>query len=270
MPIRAKKSLGQHFLASPSYLRTIVDSAQIRSGDTVVEIGPGKGSLTKELLARGAHVIAIEKDSRLIPILTEQFKPEITSGKLRITEGDALTSDLQTLHLKDGAYTLVGNIPYYITGALFEKFLGQAPRPSRLVFLIQKEVAERIARSKKESILSLSIKAYGTPRYIKTVPRGAFSPAPSVDSAILVVEDISANHFASLAHEKYFFELLHAGFAHKRKLLENNVKTLVSADVLRSVGIPPNSRAEDIPLKMWVSLAAYMPVPTSNIRSPGS
>lgn len=255
----AKKSLGQHFLTAHSYVRQIADAAQLKEGEVVLEIGPGKGVLTEELLARGATVIAIEKDRELIPYLREEFSEELENGRLTLIEGDALEADPKKLGLAEGAYKVVANIPYYITGALFEKFLGNAPRPSTLVFLIQKEVAERIARSKKESLLSLSVKAYGTPTYIKTVPAGAFSPAPSVDSAILAVHNVSAGNFKNPKQEKRFFEILHAGFAHKRKLLVRNLEPVLGKEgamqALRAAGIDEKARAEDLPPKAWLDLS---------------
>ena len=203
-----KKSLGQHFLRTHSYLNAVADAAHIKEGETVVEIGPGDGALTEVLLERGAKVVALEKDARLIDFLKEKF----TGKKFEVVEGDALEFDFADgHHPRDGAhlqYKVVGNIPYYITGALFKKFLSGPLQPSTLVFLVQKEVAERIARSKKESILSLSVKAYGDVKYVKTVPRGAFSPAPAVDSAIVAVSNISRKNFTSSAHEKKFFELI--------------------------------------------------------------
>jgi len=167
--MQKKKSLGQHFLKNPYYLGLVADAAHIQKGETVLEIGPGEGTLTEVLLDRGARVITVEKDSRLIPLLREKFK-HFDSSKFQVVEGDAL--DLEIAKLKIENFKLIGNIPYYITGALFKKFLTAPHQPSTLVFLIQKEVAERIARSAKESILSLSVKAYGTPKYIKTVPAG--------------------------------------------------------------------------------------------------
>jgi 16S rRNA (adenine1518-N6/adenine1519-N6)-dimethyltransferase len=140
---------------------------------------------------------------------------------------------------------------------LLKKFLSEKSQPSLLVLLVQKEVAERIARSTKESILSLSIKVYGTPSYLKTVPRGAFSPPPTVDSAILKIADVSRKNFTAAAEEKRFFEIVRAGFAQKRKLLVRNLKKILgaeSADILQNVGISKNTRAEDVPLEQWLAL----------------
>ena len=243
--MQKKKSLGQHFLSTASYLNAVADAAEITKGETVLEIGPGEGALTEVLLARGAKVLALEKDSRLIGFLKEKFARQ----DFEVIEGDALA--FEPTFKK---YKVVGNIPYYITGALFKKFLTASKQPTLLVFLVQKEVAERIARSKKESILSLSIKAYGEPKYIKTVPAGAFSPPPKVDSAILAVRDISRNHFKNTAHEEKFFEAVKKGFAQKRKFLKNNLG-VPYASALESCGIGEKARAEDVALAQWLELS---------------
>ena len=243
-----KKSLGQHFLHSKSYLNAVADAAHIKEWETVLEIGPGEGALTEVLLERGASVFAIEKDSRLISFLQNKFAEK----DFAVIEGDALDFDIAKLKIEN--FKLIGNIPYYITGALFKKFLTAKHQPSTLVFLIQKEVGERIARSKKESILSLSIKAYGTPKYIKTVPAGAFCPPPKVDSAILAVENISRKNFANAAHEAKFFELIKKGFSQKRKFLKNNLGPDY-ASVLQKTAIDEKARAEDVPLGQWLALS---------------
>ena len=240
-----KKSLGQHFLNSKVYLNAVADAAHIEEGETVLEIGPGEGALTEVLLERGAKVIALEKDSRLIEVLREKF----AGRNFEVVEGDALE-----FKPKFKNYKVVGNIPYYITGALFKKFLTATRQPSTLVFLVQKEVGERIARSKKESILSLSIKAYGSEKYIKTVPAGAFSPPPKVDSAIVAIINISRSNFTNTAHEEKFFELVKKGFSQKRKFLKNNLGKEYS-DLLEKVGISPKTRAEDVPLSKWIDLS---------------
>ncbi len=251
-----KKSLGQHFLHAKNYLNAVADAAQIKEGEVVLEIGPGEGALTEVLLKRGAKVIAVEKDTRLIPLLREKFK-NFDISKFQVVEGDALDFDISTsrnFDISRDRFAVVGNIPYYITGALFKKFLTAPHQPSTLVFLIQKEVGERIARSKKESILSLSIKAYGTPKYIKTVPAGAFSPPPKVDSAILAVEDISRKNFANAAHETKFFELVKKGFSQKRKFLKNNLGPEHSS-ILQKAKIEDKARAEDVPLEQWLEIS---------------
>jgi 16S rRNA (adenine1518-N6/adenine1519-N6)-dimethyltransferase len=259
-----KKSLGQNFLKAPHYLQAVANAADIKAGENILEVGPGEGALTAELLARGARVLAIEKDSRLIPILKERFK-DYDISKFILIEGDALQLDISSHFKKNEPYKIVANIPYYITGALLKKLFSEKNPPSMLVLLVQKEVAERIARSTKESILSLSIQAYGTPKYVKTVPRGAFSPPPTVDSAILKIEHVSRKNFnpstslrTSSELEERFFTLVKAGFAQKRKLLKRNLERVLgkqAPEAMQKAGIPENARAEDVPLAQWLSLA---------------
>jgi 16S rRNA (adenine1518-N6/adenine1519-N6)-dimethyltransferase len=251
-----KKSLGQNFLTSPHYLSLIADTARLTPGEQVLEVGPGEGALTRELLVRGAKVVAIEKDHRLIPVLKEKFEAEISSRQLTLIEGDALEVPPKELALEKN-YKVVANIPYYITGALIKKFLSEEEPAQTLVLLVQKEVAERIAREKKESILSLSVKVYGEPVYVKTVPRGAFSPAPNVDSAILLIKNVSRNNFKDTQAESRFFELIKAGFGQKRKLLRRNIENLFPNGVEEAflhAGIAQNARAEDVSLTQWLSL----------------
>jgi len=255
-----KKSLGQHFLHSQHYLEAVANAAQIKKGTLVLEIGPGEGALTAVLLAQGAKVTAVEKDRRLIPVLQEKFAKEIKSKQFTIIEADAL--EFEPTFAK-GKYAIVGNIPYYITGALLKKYLTTSKQPSTLVFLIQKEVAERItnhgiaSKNPKESILSLSVKAYGTPKYVATVPRGAFVPPPKVDSAILAVLGVSRKYFSKKNQEERFFALIKSGFAQKRKLLKRNLEGVLgknTAEALAKAGIAENARAEDVPLEKWLTL----------------
>ncbi len=251
-----KKSLGQNFLHNPYYLSLIADTAEITPGEVVLEVGPGEGALTRELLSRGATVVAVEKDSRLIPILKETFAQELKAKKLFLHEGDALELSPRELKIR-GKYKVVANIPYYITGLLIRKFLSEEKQAELLVLLVQKEVAERIARSKKESILSLSVKAYGEPKYIKTVPRGAFAPSPKVDSAILRISGVSRKNFKKTAAEEKFFKLVKAGFAQKRKLLKKNLSALLgsaSDELFTKENISFTARAEDVPLEKWLGL----------------
>lgn len=257
-----KKSLGQHFLHSAHYLEAVANAAAIKKGALVLEIGPGEGALTGALLAQGAKVTAVEKDRRLIPILQEKFAAELKKKTFSLVEADAL--DFEPAFAK-GKYAVVGNIPYYITGALLKKYLTTPKQPSTLVFLIQKEVAERItnhglaSKNPKESILSLSVKAYGTPTYVTTVPRGAFVPPPKVDSAILAVSGVSRDNFKNSAQEERFFALVKAGFAQKRKLLKRNLEGVLgkdSTEALAKAGIPDNARAEDVPLEKWLALSS--------------
>jgi 16S rRNA (adenine1518-N6/adenine1519-N6)-dimethyltransferase len=249
--MQAKKSLGQHFLTSHAALHAIITAAALSPDDIVLEIGPGKGVLTEALLKQARRVVAVEKDDRLITHLTERFAKEIASHKLQLVHADILEFDPQICNLQSNFYGLVANIPYYITGALLEKFLSGPCQPTNAVLLLQKEVAERIiARDGKESILSISVKAYGKPRYVRTVKAGAFSPKPKVDSAILAIDIISRDFFKTI-DESAFFRLVRAGFAHKRKKLASNLRGLVEPSALEACGIEPNTRAEELSVEQW-------------------
>lgn len=255
----AKKSLGQHFLTSEGAVSTILDEADVVGDDIILEIGPGKGVLTKKLLYFGGKIIAVEKDKDLIPMLEETFKSEIKKGKFDLIEKDVLDFDSEVLRFYDSTYKLIANIPYYITGKLIRKFLESTFQPERMVLMVQKEVGERIiARDNKESILSISIKAYGTPRYVQTVKAGSFSPKPKVDSAIISIKDISKNFFDGFTEEQ-FFELLKAGFKSKRKKLSSNLTEIASKEKIKEVfkerGLNENIRAEDLPFSEWGELA---------------
>src|SRR3989344_3683588 len=180
--------LGQHFLASSAVTRDIARLAGVAAGDTVVEIGPGKGMLTRALLEKGARVIAFEKDSGLAKRLSMAHSEEIRAGKFEIYEKDVRDEDMEVF-LPEAPYFLVANIPYYITGFILERFLTAPRAPKQITLMVQKEVADRIvARDAKESILSISVKLYGKPRIVKKVPRHYFSPPPNVDSAVLIID----------------------------------------------------------------------------------
>lgn len=277
--MRAKKSLGQNFLKDPKILKKIADFAEITKEDVVVEVGPGEGALTEQLLKQAKKVVAIEKDEELSRLLRLKFEREIADGRLEIIVGDILNYELRIMN-----YVLVGNIPYYITGALFKKFLESEDqpfdsaqgKPKSITFVVQKEVADRIlARDGKESILSISVKAYGKPEFGGIIKAGSFYPKPKVDSAILAVRNVSKEKFEispptpSLPRrqggvilrgelEKKFFEILKAGFAHKRKLLIKNLEKLATkedlAKTFEKCGLSSKIRAEDLKTGDWLAL----------------
>lgn len=259
----AKKSLGQHFLTSPLVPRLMCDAADLAPGDFVVEIGPGTGVLTKEILDRGATVVALEADQRAITFLAQTFEAEIKARKLTIIHCDVRSLEVASLPIPAGRnYKVVANIPYYLSGLLFRTFLAAPRQPSTLVYLVQKEVAKRatasLKRGEKESLLSLSIKAYGEPRYIKTVSRGHFTPPPKVDSGIIAITNISRHRFA-MYDETRFFELLHLGFGQKRKQLLGNLTPTFDRNQLmgafHTLEITTTIRAEDLSIDDWFRLA---------------
>jgi 16S rRNA (adenine1518-N6/adenine1519-N6)-dimethyltransferase len=254
--------LGQHFLTGLWAAAKLVDAARIEPSDTVLEIGPGHGALTKELLKTGARVVAIEKDEALTAELRHTFEQERAAGRFQLVEGDV--RDFEPAHhgLSAGGFILAANIPYYITGEILRQFLSSDAQPKRLALLIQKEVADRIlARNKKESILSLSVKAFGVPSIAAKVARGNFSPPPSVDSAILVVDDISKKNFEDV-DESFFFSVVRAGFSSKRKRLAGNLANLMgkqqAMSALEYCGLPENVRAEDVPTDTWFTLVRQL------------
>lgn len=257
-PFAPKKSLGQNFLTSAVVPRWMCEAGEIEESDIILEIGPGTGTLTREILSRGATVIAIETDNRAVEILKETFTQEIASGKLVIVAEDIRTLPLEKFGLTNHTFKVIANIPYYLSGFLLRIFLENQIQPSTLVFLMQKEVVARIAREHKESILSLSVKAFGTPKYIKTVTSGHFSPTPKVDSAILQITDISHDNLPTVEKQELFFTILHLGFGQKRKqLLANLAHNYLRTDlenVFQNLQIPLDARAETITLSLWLSL----------------
>lgn len=256
---KPKKNLGQNFLKSKEALRKMCEAGEISNEDVVLEIGPGKGALTEKLLEKAKKVIAVEKDRDLIKILEEKFKQEIENKKLVL-----INEDILTFEIKKEKYKVIANIPYNITGAIFKKFLSCNDQPERMVLLIQKEVAERImARDGKESILSLSVKAYGTPKYIIKVGKKFFSPAPKVDSAIIAITNISRANFKTNREEIIFFETIKAGFSHKRKVLRKNLescgKNSTQIDkIFENLKINPRSRAEDLKIENWFEISRLL------------
>lgn len=258
--------MGQHFLTGQWAARTLAGATRVAPDETILEIGPGKGALTRELLKFG-RVVAIEKDATLVETLQKTFADEIASGRLNIICDDVRSISPEQLGL--GKYVVAANIPYYITGEIIRQFLTAPRQPRAMALLVQKEVAERIigtrrlpaGRQGKESILSLSVKVFGTPRVVAKVSRGNFSPPPNVDSAILLIEDISRGRFSD-TDENMFFKVVKAGFSSKRKLLASNLGALCAKETIAAAfttcGIPEKSRAEDIPLEQWVRLATAL------------
>lgn len=256
--LHAKKSLGQYFLKNPAVVREIVAAAQLSPQTTALEIGPGTGALTEGLLESGAKVVAVEADPRAIEVLEERFAHAIDQGLLTLHLADVRETNPVSFIEKGTPYTIVANIPYYLSGMLIRTSLEANPQPERIVFLVQKEVAERIARDEKESLLSLSVKAYGVPRYVRTVARGNFSPMPAVDSAVLAIENISRDRFQDL-DETWFFSVLKTGFAARRKQLIGNLSERFPRAELEThfdaLGIPRDARGEDLPVETWCALA---------------
>lgn len=268
--ISAKKSLGQNFLKDKKIIQRIVDSAEIKKGETVIEVGPGKGHMTQVILDSGANLLVVEKDRRLIPFLEEKFEKEIKNNQLKVIQGDALEmtkNAWETLSLVNQDFKIVANLPYYITGKFISTSLQSVVQPKKIVLLLQEEVVSRITGTsvtrdkritdEKENILSLSVKAYGNPKYEIKVSRKYFNPQPRVDSAVLSISDISKDCFTkNEVGEEQFFKLVKQGFASKRKFVLSNLKKGYSdIDVIfEKLSINKKSRAEDLNLNDWINI----------------
>lgn len=258
MFIRTKKSLGQYFLKNKKIVSKIIETANISKNDVILEVGPGKGILTELLLQKAKKVIAVEKDRILADFLSDRFNGQ---KNFEIVCKDILEFNIETRKPKIISYKIVANIPYYITSHFLRKFLERSLQPSLMVLMVQKEVAERIiAKNKKESLLSISVKAYGEPRIIAQVSAQNFSPPPKVDSAIILIDNISKDFFKKnkIIDEKKFFGFVKQGFSHKRKLLKNNLQIDSEKPFTRlslvNLEIPPLARAENLTLNGWKCL----------------
>lgn len=247
------KSLGQHWLHDRLVLEHIADCAAVQSDDTVLEIGPGLGTLTSELLRRADNVIAVEFDGELARKLPGQFP-----GKsLTVKNEDILQFDLSDLPV---GYKVVANVPYYITSKIVQKLMTADNKPLVAVLLVQKEVAERIAAQPGDmSILAISAQVYAEASLGDEVPAELFTPPPKVDSQVVVLKTRQQPLVAS-ADEKTFFRMVKAGFSAKRKKLRSSlsgglgISKQEAEALLQSANISPDVRAEDLSVADWLRL----------------
>jgi 16S rRNA (adenine1518-N6/adenine1519-N6)-dimethyltransferase len=259
--ISPKKSLGQNFLVDQSALQKIVAAAEVNADCSVLEVGPGLGSLTRLLAQSARQVVAVELDQRLLPVLEKVLAP---FNNVKVAHGDILDLDPTKLLDEDG-YRVVANIPYYITSALIRHLLEAERKPSMLVLTVQKEVAERICAGPGDmSLLALSVQVYGKPKIVGRIPAGAFYPAPNVDSSTLRV-DLYAEPLIPSSQLDVFFKIAKAGFGQKRKMLRNalagglHLSSEKSGELLESSGVQPTRRAETLSLEEWGKLVeAYL------------
>jgi 16S rRNA (adenine1518-N6/adenine1519-N6)-dimethyltransferase len=258
--LRPKKSLGQNFLVDSAALERVVAAAEVQPQDTILEVGAGLGTLTRELARQGADIVAVEMDQRLFPPLEEVLAPW---KNVRLVAGDILALDPAELVGKSG-YLVVANIPYYITSALIRHLLECAARPRRLVLTVQLEVAQRLcAAPGKLSLLALSVQVYGAPTIRGKIPAGAFYPVPGVDSAVVRV-DLFEQPLIPPPRLERFFGLARAGFSQKRKTLQNALagglgwpKDRTGA-LLQKAGLDPRRRAQSLSLEEWGRLTAAL------------
>lgn len=257
-PIR--KRFGQHFLSDPRLLARIAGALALRPDETVLEIGPGRGALTEYLRARAARVIAIEVDRDLVALLRGRYAadPGVT-----IVEGDVLEMPLGTL--AGGPYALAGNVPYYITTPILFHALAR-PRPSRAVFLVQREVADRMTASpgtKAYGALSVNLQALARVEYVFTVPAGAFHPPPKVDGAVVRITPLAAPLVPPELEARYR-SVVQDAFALRRKQMRRVVRTIARLDaraadgVLADAGIGAALRPEDLSPADFAALVARL------------
>lgn len=261
--IRARKRFGQHWLRSESVLAQIIAAAELHAGDRVLEIGPGRGALTRPLLASGAEVVAVELDRDLCGQLQRQFGGE----RFQLIEGDILRLDLGPL----GCNKVVANIPYNITGPLLGHLLGSIARPrrppfERLILLVQKEIGDRLMAapgSKAYGALSVRAQFLATCEKVCTVPPRAFQPPPKVDSVVVCLRPHAI--LPRVRSPQWLETLLKQGFATRRKMLANALKSLVEPDQVRQallqLGRDVNSRAEALSLEDWLALSEFLQQP---------
>lgn len=248
-----KKSLGQHWLRDRGVLAHIADCAELTAEDTVLEIGPGLGTLTSELLRRSKKVVAVEFDEELARKLPAQFP-----GKdLTVIQSDILSFDLSDL---PAGYKVVANVPYYITSKIVQQLMTTTNKPSTAVLLVQKEVAERLAaRPGNMSILAVSAQLFAEVTLGDVVPARLFTPPPKVDSQVVILKT-RTTPFLTNVPEKDFFRVVKAGFSAKRKMLRSslsgglNISKEQAEQYLAAAGIASNVRAESLTLEQWQTL----------------
>lgn len=269
--LHPNKSLGQNFLIDKNVLKKIVEAADLNKNDTVIEIGAGTGVLTQALAERANQVIALEVDKKLVVVLKENFKNYenveiIENDVLRVGARFIASNEQGVINHAFTTYKVVANIPYNITSAILEKFLSAAVKPTLIVLLVQKEVAERVCASPrpngrgkpgKMSVLSVMAQFYGQPESVDIVPATAFYPQPKVESAILKI--ITKPNKYDEIFIKHFFRIVKIGFKQKRKMLKNNLRGLASVETIKNVfkhlKLLGTIRAEDMTINQWLRLA---------------
>jgi 16S rRNA (adenine1518-N6/adenine1519-N6)-dimethyltransferase len=262
--LQPDKRLGQNFLIDDHIIQKIIRTAGITNADHVLEIGAGLGNLTRYLGYTADQVIAVEIDGRLTPVLSDIVKPYsnvqiIQSDILEIDPGDLFAN--ASPHL---GYTVIANIPYYITSAVIRHLLESKPRPDKIFLTIQREVAQRICEKPgKLSLLALSVQVYGEPKIAFNIPSGAFYPQPKVTSSFLQIATYPEPRISPSLLD-LFFKLSKAGFSQKRKKLRNSLAKGMTwsvdktEDFLMASGIDPNRRAETLSIDEWGALAARL------------
>ena len=255
--LRPKKSLGQNFLIDINALRRIVDAAVLSPEDVVVEVGPGPGLLTRELLARGGSVIAVEKDEAMARLVRRELGGD---PRLTVIDGDMLEVEPSSLLPESGKpYKVVANLPYYVATPILRRFLEATNRPASMVVLLQREVAETVAAKPGQmGLLSVAVQYYAVPTIVGIIHPGSFYPPPKVDSAIVRL-DVLEQPAIDVA-PGYFFEVAKAAFSARRKQIANPLSRGLGLDkaavleALGAAGLTPQRRAESLSLLEWEAL----------------
>ena len=258
--IKPKKSLGQNFLINERIYKKIIDAAEIQKGNTVIEVGPGLGTLTQFLLDTGAEVLAIEKDHKLAEYLKTKFADE---KRAKIIEENILGFQPQNYKLQITNYKIVGNIPYYLTSHLLRTVFEKWPTPKLVVLMIQKEVAQRIvAKPPNMSLLAVYVQFYADPKIISYVSKNCFWPSRKVDSAIIKItpRGQTSRQAGGQTSPDLFFRVVKAGFSQPRKQLSNNLSKILKMDRkkvnewLSRNNIGSSQRAETLSIENWKNL----------------
>ena len=258
--LRARSSMSQNFLVDPDVLEAILAEAAPGPGSRVLEIGPGLGILTRGLLDAGAAVTAVELDRGLAAFLSEDLAEPLAAGRLMIIQDDALDQDLN--RLVGPPYDVVANLPYHITSPILHRLLGQTPRPRRLVLMVQREVAERIAAPPGQmSYLSVFVQYHARIEIALTVPPAAFEPSPAVDSAVVALEPYpDDDRLPTAEDEDRLWRVVQAAFRERRKMLHNVLTRQLPLEparvdkALAAAGIAPDRRPQTLAVGEWLRL----------------
>jgi len=258
--ISPSRDRGQNFLVDEKVLEKIIESANLKKDDVVLEIGAGFGTLTERLAQKAGKVITVESDRGILPILRRNLE---NYKNVEIIEKDVLSVVNYESRIMNYEYKIIANLPYQITSAVLRKFLENEPRPNEMMVMVQKEVAERIcAISGEMSILAVSVQFFGQPEIIQIVPRSSFYPTPEVDSAILRISRIKNESETNLKRmdAKDFFRVVKVGFSARRKQLHNNLanglrlKSEEAKNILLDLGLDIQVRAQDLSVDDWINL----------------
>lgn len=263
--LRPSRQNGQNFLIDKIVLDKLIQVADLKPTDTVLEVGAGFGVITKELFKFARRVIAVELDRKMIPIISRNVK---NVKNLELVNADVLKLNFTDLGLHASSFKIIANLPYNITSHFLRQRLTQSPQPERMVLIVQREVAERIcALAGKMSLLSVSAQFYSEPRLISLVPRVAFWPEPEVDSAIVEMRAIGKKREQPASpsiDDNNFFRLVRIGFSARRKMLKNNLANGLKLDeeiakqALEKIGLDAKIRAQDLSVKQWLDLAGEL------------